>query len=150
MPDRPVFLDSHLKASRQRRRVAPASERGRSPRAADRRNNVCGRGHRESRRRATASPRKLRSGDSDFITSSANGATLSAGARRDVLRYLFKDEDHIAEAVASPELNDAIKQMVSDTVDGAHVLTVMTLGFRNTYAKEQVTRGPSALALGHG
>ena len=46
------------------------------------------------------------------------------------LHYLFKDEDHLAKAVAPPELNDAIKQMVSDTVDGAHLLTVMTLGFR--------------------
>jgi TRAP-type C4-dicarboxylate transport system substrate-binding protein len=55
------------------------------------------------------------------------------------LHYLFKDEEHLAKAVASPELNDAIKQMVAETVDGAHVLTLMTLGFRNIYAKEEVT-----------
>jgi TRAP-type transport system periplasmic protein len=83
---------------------------------------------------------KLRSGDIDFIiTSSANGATLSPELGVMSLHYLFRDEDHLAKAVASPELNDAIKQMVSDTVDGAHVLTVMTLGFRNIYAKEEVT-----------
>jgi tripartite ATP-independent transporter DctP family solute receptor len=83
---------------------------------------------------------KLRSGDIDFIiTSSANGATLSPELGVMSLHYLFRDEDHLAKAVASPELNDAIKQMVSDTVDGAHVLTVMTLGFRNIYSKEEVT-----------
>jgi TRAP-type transport system periplasmic protein len=84
---------------------------------------------------------KLRSGDIDFIiTSSANGATLSPELGVMSLHYLFRDEDHLAKAVSSPELNDAIKQMVSDTVDGAHVLTVMTLGFRNIYSKEEVTR----------
>jgi tripartite ATP-independent transporter DctP family solute receptor len=83
---------------------------------------------------------KLRSGDIDFIiTSSANGATLSPELGVMSLHYLFRDEDHLAKAVSSPELNDAIKQMVSDTVDGAHVLTVMTLGFRNIYSKEEVT-----------
>ena len=83
---------------------------------------------------------KLRSGDIDFIiTSSANGATLSPELGVMSLHYLFRDEDHLAKAVASPELNDAIKQMVSDTVDGAHVLTLMTLGFRNIYSKEEVT-----------
>ena len=83
---------------------------------------------------------KLRSGDIDFIiTSSANGATLSPQLGVMSLHYLFRDEDHLAKAVASPELNDAIKQLVSETVDGAHVLTLMTLGFRNIYAKEEVT-----------
>jgi tripartite ATP-independent transporter DctP family solute receptor len=83
---------------------------------------------------------KLRSGDIDFIiTSSANGATLSPELGVMSLHYLFRDEDHLAKAVASPELNDAIKQLVSETVDGAHVLTVMTLGLRNIYAKEEVT-----------
>jgi TRAP-type transport system periplasmic protein len=83
---------------------------------------------------------KLRSGDIDFIiTSSANGATLSPQLGVMSLHYLFKDEDHLAKAVASPELNDAIKQLVEDTVDGAHVLTLMTLGFRNIYAKDEVT-----------
>ena len=83
---------------------------------------------------------KLRSGDIDFIiTSSANGATLSPQLGVMSLHYLFRDEDHLAKAVASPELNDAIKQLVFETVDGAHVLTLMTLGFRNIYAKEEVT-----------
>jgi tripartite ATP-independent transporter DctP family solute receptor len=83
---------------------------------------------------------KVRSGDIDFvITSSANGATVSPELGVMSLHFLFRDEDHLATAVASPELNGAIKQLVEDTVDGAHVLTVMTLGLRNIYSKEEVT-----------
>jgi tripartite ATP-independent transporter DctP family solute receptor len=82
---------------------------------------------------------KLRSGDIDFIiTSSANGATVSPELGVMSLHFLFRDEDHLATAVASPELNSAVKQLVEDTVDGAHVLTVMTLGLRNIYSKEEV------------
>jgi TRAP-type C4-dicarboxylate transport system substrate-binding protein len=54
------------------------------------------------------------------------------------LHFLFEDEDHLAKAVSSPELNDAIKQTVEDTVQGAHVLTVMTMGLRNIYSKQEV------------
>ena len=83
---------------------------------------------------------KVRSGDIDFIiTSSANGATVSPELGVMSLHFLFRDEDHLAAAVASPELNGAVKQLVEDTVDGAHVLTVMTLGLRNIYSKEEVT-----------
>jgi TRAP-type C4-dicarboxylate transport system substrate-binding protein len=83
---------------------------------------------------------KVRSGDIDFIiTSSANGATVSPELGVMSLHFLFRDEDHLATAVASPELNGAVKQLVEETVDGAHVLTVMTLGFRNIYSKEEVT-----------
>jgi tripartite ATP-independent transporter DctP family solute receptor len=82
---------------------------------------------------------KVRSGDIDFIiTSSANGATVSPELGVMSLHFLFRDEDHLAKAVASPELNDAIKKTVEQTVNGAHVLTVMTLGFRNIYAKDEV------------
>jgi TRAP-type transport system periplasmic protein len=82
---------------------------------------------------------KLRAGDIDFIiTSSANGATVSPELGVMSLHYLFQDEDHLATAVASPELNQAIKDMVEDTVEGGHVLTLMTLGFRNIYSKQEV------------
>ena len=53
---------------------------------------------------------KVRSGDIDFIiTSSANGATLSPELGVMSLHFLFEDEDHLAKAIASPELNDAVK-----------------------------------------
>jgi tripartite ATP-independent transporter DctP family solute receptor len=82
---------------------------------------------------------KLRAGDIDFIiTSSANGATVSPELGVMSLHYLFENEDHLATAVASPELNDAVKDMVAETVEGAHVLTLMTLGFRNIYSKQEV------------
>jgi tripartite ATP-independent transporter DctP family solute receptor len=82
---------------------------------------------------------KMRAGDIDFIiTSSANGATVSPELGVMSLHFLFEDEDHLAKAVASPELNDAIKGLVAETVQGAHVLTVMTMGFRNIYSKEEV------------
>jgi tripartite ATP-independent transporter DctP family solute receptor len=82
---------------------------------------------------------KMRSGDIDFIiTSSANGATVSPELGVMSLHFLFQDEDHVAKAVGSPELNDAIKNMVEDTVEGGHVLTVMTMGFRNIYSKNEV------------
>jgi tripartite ATP-independent transporter DctP family solute receptor len=82
---------------------------------------------------------KMRAGDIDFIiTSSANGATVSPELGVMSLHFLFEDEDHLAKAVASPELNDAIKGLVAETVQGAHVLTVMTMGFRNIYSKQEV------------
>jgi tripartite ATP-independent transporter DctP family solute receptor len=81
----------------------------------------------------------MRAGDIDFIiTSSANGATVSPELGVMSLHFLFEDEDHLAKAVGSPELNDAIKKMVEDTVEGGHVLTVMTMGFRNIYSKDEV------------
>jgi tripartite ATP-independent transporter DctP family solute receptor len=83
---------------------------------------------------------KVRSGDIDFIiTSSANGATVSPQLGVMSLHFLFEDEDHLAKAVGSQELNDAIKGLVEETVEGAHVLTVMTMGFRNMYSKQEVT-----------
>jgi tripartite ATP-independent transporter DctP family solute receptor len=82
---------------------------------------------------------KMRSGDIDFIiTASANGATLSPQLGVMSLHYLFTDEDQLAKAIASPELNDAVKALVEETVEGAHALTLMTLGLRNIYAKEPI------------
>ena len=82
---------------------------------------------------------KMRSGDIDFIiTSSANAATVSPELGVMSLHFLFEDEDHLAKAVGSQELNDTIKKLVDETVDGGHVLTVMTMGFRNIYSKEPV------------
>jgi tripartite ATP-independent transporter DctP family solute receptor len=84
---------------------------------------------------------KVRSGDIDFvITSTANGATLTPQMGVLSLHFLFEDEDHLAKAIASKELNDAIKQLVEETVQGAKALTLMTLGFRNIYSKQEVTK----------
>jgi TRAP-type transport system periplasmic protein len=82
---------------------------------------------------------KVRSGDIDFIiTATANGATLSPQLGVMSLHYLFESEAHLAKAIASKELNAAVKKLVEDTVDGAHVLTLITLGLRNIYSKQEV------------
>jgi TRAP-type transport system periplasmic protein len=82
---------------------------------------------------------KIRAGDIDFIfTASANGATVSPQLGVMSLHFLFKDEDHLVKAVTSPELNKAVRQLVEDTVKGAHVLTLITLGLRNIYSKQEV------------
>lgn len=84
---------------------------------------------------------KVRSGDIDFvITSTANGATLTPQLGVLSLHFLFEDESHLAKAIASKELNDAIKQLVEETVQGARALTLITLGFRHIYSKQEVTR----------
>ena len=84
---------------------------------------------------------KVRSGDIDFvITSTANGATLTPQMGVLSLHFLFEDENHLAKAIASPELNDAMKQLVDETVQGAKMLTLLTLGFRNIYSKQEVTK----------
>jgi tripartite ATP-independent transporter DctP family solute receptor len=84
---------------------------------------------------------KVRSGDIDFvITSTANGATLTPQMGVLSLHFLFEAEDHLAKAIASKELNDAVKQLVEETVQGAKALTLMTLGFRNIYSKQEVTK----------
>ena len=82
---------------------------------------------------------KVRSGDIDFIiTSTANGATLTPEMGVLSLHFLFENEDHLAKGIASKELNDAMRQLVDDTVEGAKVLTLLTLGFRNIYSKQEV------------
>jgi tripartite ATP-independent transporter DctP family solute receptor len=84
---------------------------------------------------------KVRSGDIDFIiTSTANGATLTPQMGVLSLHFLFEDESHLGKAIASKELNDAMMQLVEETVQGAKMLTLLTLGFRNIYSKQEVTK----------
>src|SRR5262245_32303295 len=84
---------------------------------------------------------KVRSGDIDFVnTSTANGATLTPQMGVLSLHFLFEDESHLAKALASKELNDAMMQLVDETVQGARMLTLLTLGFRNIYSKQEVTK----------
>lgn len=84
---------------------------------------------------------KLRSGDIDFIiTSSANASTVAPQSGVMSLHYLFRDEAHLRKAIADPGVVAAIKEMVSKSVQGARVLCVETLGFRNIYAKREFTK----------
>jgi tripartite ATP-independent transporter DctP family solute receptor len=82
---------------------------------------------------------KVRSGDIDFIiTATANGATLSPEMGVLSIHFLFENEDHLAKSIASPELNAIMREMVDNTVEGAKVLQLITLGLRNIYSKQEV------------
>ena len=81
---------------------------------------------------------KLRSGDIDLIiSSSANASTVAPQSGVMSLHYLFRDEAHLRKAIADPGVVAAVKAMVSESVQGAHVLCIETLGLRNIYAKSE-------------
>lgn len=81
----------------------------------------------------------LRSGDIDFsVTSSANTATVSPQAGVMSLHFLFRSEDHLKKSLADPAVVKAVREMIEDTVQGAHVLGLATLGLRDMYAKREI------------
>ena len=83
----------------------------------------------------------MKSGDIEFcISASANAATLSPQAGVMSLHFLFRSEDHLVKAVADPAVVKAVREMIDDTVQGAHVLAVITLGLRNIYSKREVKK----------
>jgi tripartite ATP-independent transporter DctP family solute receptor len=83
----------------------------------------------------------MKSGDIEFcISASANAATLSPQAGVMSLHFLFRSEDHLKKAVADPAVVKAVREMIDETVQGAHVLAVMTLGLRNIYSKREVKK----------
>jgi tripartite ATP-independent transporter DctP family solute receptor len=83
----------------------------------------------------------VKAGDIEFcFSASANAATLSPQAGVMSLHFLFRDEDHLKKSVADPAVVKEVKAMIDDTVQGAHVLALLTLGFRNIYAKKEVKK----------
>jgi tripartite ATP-independent transporter DctP family solute receptor len=81
----------------------------------------------------------LKSGDIEFcFSASANAATLSPQAGVFSLHFLFRNEDHLKKSVSDPGVVKAVKEMIDQTVQGAHVLALITLGFRNIYAKKEI------------
>jgi tripartite ATP-independent transporter DctP family solute receptor len=82
---------------------------------------------------------KIRTGDIDFIIcSTANSATLSPESGVMSLHYLFRSEAHLMAALADPRVVAAMREMFSDTVQGAHVLALATLGLRDLYGKKPI------------
>src|SRR5262249_20746597 len=72
----------------------------------------------------------VKAGDIEFcLSASANAATLTPQAGVMSLHFLFRNEDHLKKAIASPEVSKAFRTMVDETVQGAHVLGLLTLGF---------------------
>jgi tripartite ATP-independent transporter DctP family solute receptor len=81
----------------------------------------------------------VKSGDIEFcISSSANAATLSPQASVMSLHFLFRSEGHLAKAMADPKVSEAVKAMIEETVQGAHVIALSTLGLRNMYSKREI------------
>ena len=83
----------------------------------------------------------VKAGDVEFcISSSANAATLSPQAGVMSLHFLFRNEAHLVKAIADPEVSKAVKAMIAETVQGAHVIALSTLGFRNMYSKREIKK----------
>ena len=81
----------------------------------------------------------IKSGDVDFgITSSANTATVCPEAGVMSLHYLFRSEDHLKKALADPKVVKAMREMIDNTVQGAHAIALATLGLRNMYSKKEI------------
>src|SRR5215470_5146134 len=83
----------------------------------------------------------VKSGDIEFcISSSANAATVSPQAGVMSLHYLFRSEDHLVKAMADPRLSEACKAMIADSVQGARIIALSTLGLRNMYSKREIRK----------
>jgi TRAP-type transport system periplasmic protein len=83
----------------------------------------------------------VKAGDVEFcISSSANAATLSPQAGVMSMHFLFRNEAHLIKAIADPEVSKAVKAMIADTVQGAHVIALATLGLRHMYSKREIKK----------
>jgi len=83
----------------------------------------------------------VKAGDVEFcISSSANAATLSPQAGVMSMHFLFRSESHLIKAIGDPEVSKAVKAMISDTVQGAHVIGLATLGLRHMYARREIRK----------
>src|SRR3989440_7390975 len=81
----------------------------------------------------------VKAGDVEFcISSSANAATLSPQAGVMSMHFLFRSEAHLVKAIADPGVAGAVKAMIADTVQGAHVIALSTLGLRSMYSKREI------------
>jgi len=83
----------------------------------------------------------VKSGDVEFcISSSANAATLSTQAGVMSMHFLFRSEAHLIKAMADPGVASAVKTMIAETVQGARVIALATLGLRNMYSKREIKK----------
>src|SRR5881398_3788862 len=84
---------------------------------------------------------KLRAGDIDFvITATANAASVAPQAGVFSLHFIFRDEDHLARALADKAVSDAFRAMIKESTQGAQVLGLITMGFRNMYSKKEISK----------
>jgi tripartite ATP-independent transporter DctP family solute receptor len=82
---------------------------------------------------------KVRTGDIDFIiTSTANAASVAPQAGVFSEHFIFRDKDHLMHVLADPAVTKEFEAMIKDSVQGAHVLGLMTMGLRNMYSKKPI------------
>ena len=82
---------------------------------------------------------KIRTGDIDFIISAtANAATVVPEAGVFSIHFIFRGEEHLKNAISDPKVIEAFRRMVKDKVQGAQVLTLITLGLRDFYSKREI------------
>jgi TRAP-type transport system periplasmic protein len=83
----------------------------------------------------------VKAGDVEFcISSSANAATISPQAGVMSLHFLFRNEAHLIKALADPEVSKAVKAMIAETVQGARVIGLATLGLRHMYSRHEIRK----------
>ena len=79
---------------------------------------------------------KIRTGDIDFIiTATANAASVAPQAGVFSEHFIFRDKAHLVKVLADPAVTKEFQAMIADSVKGAHVLALMTMGMRNMYSK---------------
>src|SRR6266478_7098458 len=84
---------------------------------------------------------KLRAGDIDFvITATANAASVAPQAGVFSLHFIFRDENHLSKALADKAGSDAFRAMIKESVQGAQVSGLITMGFRNMYSKKEISK----------
>jgi TRAP-type transport system periplasmic protein len=82
---------------------------------------------------------KMRTGDIDFvITSTANASTVAPQSGVFSLHFIFRDEEHLAKVLADANIVKAFREMIAESVQGARVMSLMTMGFRHIYSKKDI------------
>jgi tripartite ATP-independent transporter DctP family solute receptor len=82
---------------------------------------------------------KMRAGDIDFvITSTANASTVAPQAGVFSIHFIFRDQAHLQKVLADPGVSQEFRAMIKDSVQGAQVLGLLTMGMRNMYGKKEV------------
>ena len=85
---------------------------------------------------------KIRTGDIDFIiTSTANAASVAPQAGVFSEHFIFRDKNHLMHVLADPAVTKEFEAMIADSVKGAHVLGLMTMGLRDMYSKKPIHVG---------
>jgi TRAP-type C4-dicarboxylate transport system substrate-binding protein len=54
------------------------------------------------------------------------------------LHFLFRSEDHNVKSLANPQVFEAIRDMIDDTVQGIHVIGLGSQGFRHMYGHKEI------------